>query len=273
MICPSCRNETSDTARFCKHCGEPVAQERPAAPAAVLQETPAPSAPVCSKCGVALRPNIKFCADCGTPVVQSQAPPELVWQQPSVGSQRGPSQVVRRSPNRSTGVSVPVPLSSAMKSLSKGGRFAAAGGAAAFLGCLLPVESRSGMESAILPAIFKAMQYSQDAAILLVLPLSAVAIVVLTLCATSGSADRRAMLGGTTIAVGSPWAVVSLLALFAANKLVSTLGGYGLGGGVGIGTILLAVGFTVSVVGSFMILNEAVLAARHEANEVGGGSL
>ena len=49
----------------------------------------------------------------------------------------------------------------------------------------------------------------------------------------------------------------------AANKLMSSLGAFAGGAGIGIGVILLAAGFTVAVVGGFIILREAVAAAEH----------
>lgn len=269
MICPNCNNETSDTARFCKHCGAQVVRER-VVTATVSQETPAPPAAFCSGCGAVLSTNAKFCAGCGASIEGSQSPRQQVWQQPAPAPRQRPTGDQRRSPGAGTGLSIPPSVNSALKSLSKAGKIAAAGGAAAFLGCLLPLESSSGMESAVLPGIFKAMQYSGDAAILLVLPLSAIAVVVMTLCAMSGSGDRRAMLGGATIAVSSPWTIVFAIAIFAANKVMSALGPFAGGGGVGVGTLLLAVGFGVALAGGFMILKEAIAVVVSSIDGNGG---
>lgn len=269
MICPNCNNDISDSARFCKHCGAQVVRER-VAMATVPQETPVPPTACCSSCGAVLRPNAKFCASCGASVGGSQPPRQQVWQQPTPVHRPRPMGDHLRSPGARSGLSMPRSVNSAVKSLSKAGKIAAAGGAAAFLGCLLPLESSSGMQSAVLPGIFEVMQSSGYAAILLVLPLSAVAVVVMTLSAMSGSGYRRAMLGGATIAVSSPWAIFFVIAIFAANKFTSALGPLAGGASVGIGALLLAAGFGVALAGGFMILKEAIEVVVASINKMGG---
>lgn len=249
MICPSCSKQTSDTAKFCKHCGADVVRERIAT---APQEPPTPAANVCG-CGALLAANAKFCTGCGASVTDSQPSRQQVWQ-PAPGPQRRPVERSQRVQSRTQGSPIPESVSSAVKNLSKGGKIAAAGGGLALIGCFLPLEANAGMEATIVRGIGEVGQ-------LVIVPLSAVALTVMALLATVGNATRRANLGGATIAVGSPWAVVLLVVILAANKVISGLGMFAMGASVGVGMLLLAAGFATGVVGGFMILNEAVATA------------
>ena len=59
-ICPQCKNELRDEAKFCTKCGTKCA---------------AASEAVCAKCGNALRPGAKFCNKCGTPAAAAAPAP------------------------------------------------------------------------------------------------------------------------------------------------------------------------------------------------------
>ncbi|MDY4069643.1 MAG: zinc ribbon domain-containing protein [Lachnospiraceae bacterium] len=79
MICPKCNTENSETAKFCKICGNNLVEARSqmgvqlgtqlGAQAAVQ---PGVQQPInaCKVCGAQLRPGAKFCAKCGSPAEQ-----------------------------------------------------------------------------------------------------------------------------------------------------------------------------------------------------------
>ena len=49
--CPKCNGQISDTAKFCKHCGNKIEQK----PAFVF----------CEECGAKIEANAPFCEECG----------------------------------------------------------------------------------------------------------------------------------------------------------------------------------------------------------------
>ena len=63
MICPKCNTENSETAKFCKMCGNNLVEARAQQGVQQLVDT-------CKTCGAQLRPGAKFCAKCGSPVEQ-----------------------------------------------------------------------------------------------------------------------------------------------------------------------------------------------------------
>ena len=52
--CPKCNGQISDTAKFCKHCGNKIEQK----PAFVF----------CEECGAKIEANAPFCEECGAKV-------------------------------------------------------------------------------------------------------------------------------------------------------------------------------------------------------------
>jgi hypothetical protein len=95
MKCPSCGAENRATARFCKVCSEPLAEEQPEIGAGTL----------CLKCGSPLQPNTRFCGNCGAPIaggtaqIDSKPAPSSVPQSaPTVKTPRPPSLPTQPTP-------------------------------------------------------------------------------------------------------------------------------------------------------------------------------
>jgi len=134
---------------------------------------------------------------------------------------------------------------------ASGGKLADAGAALALIGCFLPLASAMGEHVTVIRGITE-----QDGSFLLILPLSAVALAVM---ASTGGDSRlnRALLGGGVIALSSPWAVLWLLLLLGDQRLISSLGMFSFGAEIEIGAFALAIGFTVALVGGFVILYQA----------------
>jgi hypothetical protein len=122
----------------------------------------------------------------------------------------------------------------------------------ALAGCFLPLVSGAGENISVIPSLVNEVPHA------LVLPLSAVAIVIMAWTAQTARADHRSLLHGGVIAVSSPWATFLLLALFTANKASSYLGFFTFGAGIGVGVIVLALGFAASLVGGFLSLLDLV---------------
>ena len=123
----------------------------------------------------------------------------------------------------------------------------------ALAGCFLPLASGVGENTSIVPALTKETAYA------LLAPLSALALAIMAWSAASAPPESRVMLGGSVIALGSPWAVLWILLILAATKAISALGQWGLGGGgLGVGVFALAAGFVAAVVGGFIVLRESV---------------
>lgn len=77
MECPKCKNQLSDTAKFCGKCGTKI--ELPANTTSNAEGIP------CVKCGNILKPNAKFCGKCGTaqPSTQQEENPTkgyIMWE-------------------------------------------------------------------------------------------------------------------------------------------------------------------------------------------------
>ena len=74
MRCPKCNTENSETAKFCKGCGNNLAELRLQMEAGAKAQAEARLAShsnnTCKGCGAELRPGAKFCAKCGSPVEQ-----------------------------------------------------------------------------------------------------------------------------------------------------------------------------------------------------------
>lgn len=66
MICPNCKNEVKENAKFCTKCGFHLISEAVAAEEVKKEE----KKPVCSCCGAELKQGAKFCTKCGTAVMQ-----------------------------------------------------------------------------------------------------------------------------------------------------------------------------------------------------------
>lgn len=71
MICPECKKENSDKAKFCSGCGTKLIQEAKIQP-------PVTEEALCPGCGRALKPGTRFCSFCGTEIGLKKAAPQIV---------------------------------------------------------------------------------------------------------------------------------------------------------------------------------------------------
>jgi len=196
----------------------------------------------------------KYCKYCGADLVA--LPQDLPVSAP-VTEPPEPRGEVRRKPHslppRELRRPTPEGKASPTRTLSLGSKVAALGGLIGLAGCFLPLlASGVGENTSIIPALTRHSAYA------LLAPLSALAVALMAWAAASGAAESRVMLGGGVIALGSPWVVLWVMAIFAATKVVSELGPFSGGAAVGVGAIALALGFACGVIGGFMILREAV---------------
>jgi len=129
------------------------------------------------------------------------------------------------------------------------------------IGCFLPLVGGIGGNVSVIALV------SEDVPYAIAVPLSAAGIAFLALIVASNDAVGKAMLGGAVIALASPWTAVWLICLFAAHRMFSFLGGYDYGASIGIGAVLLAVGFGTSLVGGFLIIRGAVAEKQDEPKE------
>ena len=142
--------------------------------------------------------------------------------------------------------------------LAQGTQIAILGAGVALLGCFLPLVSGVGRNVSIIPTVVNEVGQA------LIVPLSAAAIALLAWLSASGNAQRRALLGGGVIAIASPWAVFWVLGLTAARQLGSGLGAFTFGADIGVGAIVLAVGFCGSLFGGFVVIRDACIERTHE---------
>lgn len=254
VLCNKCKRELSTTAKFCKFCGSaiaaiPVGSPAPGGGVAVQAAAPVREAvrddAYCRECGEPNANTARFCRKCGKPLAAS-SPAPVREQRPMP-----PVREARPLPPREVPVRIP-DLSQVMNRInSSGSKLAAAGAALAFIGCFLPLASAMGEHVTVIQGITE-----QDGSFLLILPLSAVALAIM---ASTGGDSRlnRTLLGGGVIALSSPWAVLWLLLLLGGKRLISSLGMFSFGAEIGIGMFALAIGFTVTLVGGFVILYQA----------------
>jgi hypothetical protein len=216
---------------------------------------------VCPHCGNAVGERAKFCNKCGEPFAGTGAgclkPPAPQKELPPRDFRRAAAEQAsvrsRELPPREIARRVREPGAGTIAALAFGSKVAGLGGLVVLAGCFLPLASGVAENTSIIPALTKETAYA------LLVPLSALALAAMAWSAASAPPQSRAMLGGSVIALGSPWAVLCILLILAATKAISALGEWGLGGGgVGAGVFALAAGFVAAVVGGFIMLREAV---------------
>jgi len=248
--CERCGYQVGERAKFCKKCGTSAASSEVSIPGevqgpmppgpAVEVAAPAADSQFCEYCRARVSVGVQFCKRCGRLVVGNGAA--------IAGARRRERVLPPRELRRPTGEAG----ARTVTTLPSGSKVAALGGLVALIGCFLPLASGVGENTSIVPALTKETAYA------LLAPLSAIAVAVMAWSAASGSPQSRVMLGGSVIALGSPWAVLWLLAILAATKAISALGPFGGGGGIGVGVFALAAGFAAAVVGGFIVLRESV---------------
>lgn len=249
--CEKCRREINPSAKFCKYCGASATPsersdsgqaQKPAAVRLPLQDSAQVAGfQYCEHCRARISVGAQFCKRCGKPAPGAAV---AVVEEAAVKPRRLPPREIRR-PIREPGART-------ISALPAGSKVAALGGLVALAGCLLPLASGVGENTSIVPALTKETAYA------LLAPLSALALAIMAWSAASAPPESRVMLGGTVIALGSPWAVLWILAILAATKAFSALGPFGGGGGIGVGVFALAAGFVAAVVGGFIVLRESV---------------
>ncbi len=202
----------------------------------------------CERCNYVVNQTAKFCTNCGSPLLDPLAVAATVSPVRATAS----NQAARPLPPRDLRPPSQQPIDTALSSVPQGAKVAAGGAAIALVGCFLPLVSGIGENTSVIPNLVNQVPQA------LVVPLSAIAIVIIAWTAHTAQAERKSLLHGGIIAVSSPWAVFLLLGVLAANKASSSLGPFTFGAGIGIGVIMLVAGFSASLVGGFMSLLETV---------------
>jgi hypothetical protein len=137
--------------------------------------------------------------------------------------------------------------------LTAGSKVQAAGAFVALVGCFLPIFSGASHGVSIVPDMISRSLY------VLLLPLGCVLLCMLSAFAAGSNQADRMTVGGLSIALASPLAVVSLALVAAAPQLAGMFGEPAAGTGVGAGSIVLALGSLASLVGAFLVLKESLL--------------
>jgi len=237
--CQNCGKMVPDTAKFCKHCGSDITAS-PLARVSLGANAVGAKMQFCENCRSQMPADAKFCNKCGkqvgTPVEVAVAP-----------APPRPRQIPQRQIERPARE----PGERSVSSLPIGNKVAGIGGLVALAGCFLPLASGLGSQgSNIIPSAVNEVPQ------MLVVPLCAVALAVMSWSASAGTIKSKIMLGGGVIGISSPFAVVLILIILGANQIMSGLGPLGGLGGIGVGAFALALGFAAGVVGGFMVLHE-----------------
>jgi hypothetical protein len=257
--CPKCGKQISGVAKFCKYCSAAMDGGGSALANGASRH--------CEQCGTQITANAEFCKRCGAAVAQrvQGAAPDM----PAKPRDLPPRELAPKArpidwesdrgaerpelPPRDLQRPVRKRRESSVAALTYGSKVGVVGALVALAGCFLPLEASSGMQATIVPSMTKEIGSA------LIVPLSAIALAVMAWNAASTRNEKtRVTLGGAIIALGSPWAVSSILIILAASNLLSSFGWLARDTGIGIGVIALAIGFVGAVVGGFIILRETV---------------
>jgi len=132
--------------------------------------------------------------------------------------------------------------------ISGSGKLAAIGAAVALLGCFLPLANGVGENTAVLPGLISHVGEA------FLIPLSAITLGIFAGLANADYHEKRVLLGGGIIALASPWSVLCLAFIFIANRIASSMP-FSSGQNFGPGIFVLALGFTLALVGGFLVLH------------------
>ena len=238
--CVRCGSSTRASARFCTRCG------------AELAHGPARVQP-CGQCGAHLPVSASFCTRCGHELAagehgEAERAPQVLEATPEEEPLAGGRQLPpRRLPRRA-------PEPAAARGWPLGSLVADLGAAIALLGCFLPLAHGIDESTSLIPSVTNQFGYAYA------VPACAILVALMAWAATGGRGETRARSGGGVIAVSSPWLVFFALTMLAATRVDQFLGPRSFGAGIGIGLVALTVGFGTSLVGGFLILEDAFCA-------------
>jgi len=276
QVCSECDRMVPDGARFCRYCGAKLRQTVPAparlpagatdhlpsahyrpltvggdgglvvspdrsgAPAAA---EPAESQRACPQCGITLSAQSRFCRQCGADLSANLMLETTVVMQCSPPMRR----VVLPSPVRAVGRRAPY-----------GSLIAGAGAVVVLAACFLPLFGGAGNNMAIIPTFVSLTR------LVLLIPLSALAVGLLAGSAPWVPWRARVMFSGAALALTSPGLLLALSTMLSMARMTALLHDLLPANALqpGAGLIMLCAGYAIALAGGFVMLSDAHSAKR-----------